>query len=148
MLRGLSSGSFVAPESSSEQVASGDEQLTHTNPSNTRVAAIGSSILRVFNRIFCASHGVVPLNNAGIDGQHEPDPRLPFKCEPTRASYHTIVIPDTLIAEPIVVTAIFKVADNGTGLTKAEQARLFKPFSQVCIAELGDKYNFLETTLL
>lgn len=139
MLRGLSSGSFAAPESSSEQVASGDEQLTHTNPSN-RVAAIGSSILRVFNRIFCASHGVVPLNNAGIDGQHEPDPRLPFKCEPTRASYHTIDIPDTLVAEPIVVTAIFKVADNGTGLTKAEQARLFKPFSQVWIAELVDKY--------
>lgn len=64
------------------------------------------------------------------------DPRLPFTCQPRRASSHVIEIPETLVAEQTVVIVRFKVIDNGVGLTPEGRARLFKPFSQVGMARV------------
>lgn len=129
ILRGFASGSTV----------SAGRQITHASSSIMGVvAAIGHTLIRIIDRILFPtnSHGVqsshvVPRAEADVEEQRDPDPRLPFKCDPSRGSYHTIEIPNTLVADPSIVTAIFTVADNGVGLTQDEQARLFKPFSQV-----------------
>lgn len=116
--------------------ASVDGNISHRSFSNFK-----SALARVANRIFTPTVSVegarvLPVNfsDAGVlEASVQEDPRLPFECHPNHASSHIVNIPDTLIAEPTVVTVSFRVSDNGVGLTSEQRARLFKPFSQVWI---------------
>lgn len=100
------------------------ERISSTSSLKTRQV---STLVRIFRRLFRSR--VVPLTD--VVSVKVPDPRLPFECEPGRASAHVVNVPDFLIAEPSVVTVCFCVADNGVGITPENQARLCQPFAQV-----------------